>query len=126
MHQERGYDVHREPYVEVINLTAPSCLSSSRESPSPWLCFARSPPTRHHAAFPLDLREQHRRRSMEQTPTTKRTSIQQHRRKKRTPRFNSVSKIDRASRVVFPLSFLAINLFYWYSYLSRSERIRHS
>ncbi|KAG8225043.1 hypothetical protein J437_LFUL000021 [Ladona fulva] len=45
------------------------------------------------------------------------------RRKKRTPRYNSVSKIDRASRVVFPLCFLAINLFYWYNYLSRSERM---
>ncbi|XP_068084324.1 gamma-aminobutyric acid receptor alpha-like isoform X2 [Anabrus simplex] len=48
---------------------------------------------------------------------------QRRRRKKRTPRFNSVSKIDRASRVVFPLCFLAINMFYWYSYLSRSKRI---
>lgn len=44
-------------------------------------------------------------------------------RKKRTPRYNSVSKIDKASRIVFPLLFAAINVFYWYSYLSRSERI---
>lgn len=43
--------------------------------------------------------------------------------KKRTPRFNSVSKIDRSSRVVFPVLFIAINLFYWYSYLSRTQRI---
>ncbi|KAG8260784.1 Gamma-aminobutyric acid receptor subunit alpha-4, partial [Homalodisca vitripennis] len=47
-----------------------------------------------------------------------------HRRKKRTPRFNSVSKIDRISRVFFPLCFLAINMSYWYAYLSRSERIQ--
>lgn len=46
-------------------------------------------------------------------------------RRRRTPRYNSVSKIDRASRVVFPLFFLAINLFYWYAYLSRSERINY-
>uniref|UniRef100_A0A182SYN8 Neurotransmitter-gated ion-channel transmembrane domain-containing protein n=1 Tax=Anopheles maculatus TaxID=74869 RepID=A0A182SYN8_9DIPT len=45
------------------------------------------------------------------------------RRRKRAPRFNSVSKIDRASRIFFPLLFLAINVFYWYLYLSRSERL---
>lgn len=43
--------------------------------------------------------------------------------KRRAPRFNSVSKIDRASRIFFPLLFLTINLFYWYSYLSRTKRI---
>lgn len=37
--------------------------------------------------------------------------------------FNSVSKIDQFSRVVFPLLFLCINLFYWYIYLSRSRRM---
>uniref|UniRef100_A0A182KF53 Neurotransmitter-gated ion-channel transmembrane domain-containing protein n=1 Tax=Anopheles christyi TaxID=43041 RepID=A0A182KF53_9DIPT len=45
------------------------------------------------------------------------------RRRKRAPRFNSVSKIDRASRIFFPLLFLAINVFYWVLYLSRSERL---
>lgn len=40
-------------------------------------------------------------------------------RSKRMPRFNSVSKIDRASRIFFPFVFLLINLFYWYSYLSK-------
>ncbi|XP_058788997.1 gamma-aminobutyric acid receptor alpha-like isoform X7 [Phymastichus coffea] len=44
-------------------------------------------------------------------------------RRRAQPRYNSVSKIDRASRLVFPLFFLAINLFYWFAYLSRSKRI---
>ena len=30
---------------------------------------------------------------------------------------NSVSKIDKVSRVVFPLLFVAINFFYWYNYI---------
>ncbi|KAH1021967.1 hypothetical protein HUJ04_011447 [Dendroctonus ponderosae] len=46
-------------------------------------------------------------------------------RKKRTPRFNSVSKIDQVSRVVFPIFFVTINLFYWYSYLLRTNRIQN-
>lgn len=36
--------------------------------------------------------------------------------------FNSVSKIDKFSRVAFPFSFLLINMFYWIFYLSRSQR----
>ncbi|XP_044748312.1 gamma-aminobutyric acid receptor alpha-like [Coccinella septempunctata] len=47
------------------------------------------------------------------------------RKKKRTPRFNSVSKIDKASRIVFPVLFVTINLFYWYCYLSRTKRLRN-
>ncbi|XP_055691528.1 gamma-aminobutyric acid receptor alpha-like [Lutzomyia longipalpis] len=50
----------------------------------------------------------------------------QRRRRRQMPRFNSVSKIDRASRIVFPLLFLMINLFYWYSYLTRSSRFPKS
>lgn len=33
---------------------------------------------------------------------------------------NSVSKIDQVSRVFFPALFLAINLFYWYTYTTPS------
>lgn len=29
---------------------------------------------------------------------------------------NSVSKVDRVSRVVFPLSFITMNLVYWLTY----------
>jgi gamma-aminobutyric acid receptor subunit alpha len=36
--------------------------------------------------------------------------------------FNSVSKIDKFSRVGFPMLFFVINLIYWIFYLSRSQR----
>lgn len=32
-------------------------------------------------------------------------------------------RIDKISRVVFPLTFFLLNVFYWYSYLKHSERI---
>ena len=37
---------------------------------------------------------------------------------------NSVSNIDEISRVLFPLSFLLINLIYWCTYLTHSERLK--
>lgn len=36
--------------------------------------------------------------------------------------FNSVSKIDKFSRVAFPMLFFFINLLYWIFYLTRSQR----
>lgn len=36
--------------------------------------------------------------------------------------FNSVSKIDKFSRLFFPVLYLVINLIYWVFYLSRSQR----
>nr|AOO87783.1 ionotropic GABA-aminobutyric acid receptor [Laodelphax striatellus] len=55
---------------------------------------------------------------------SQRGDCQRRARKKRTPRFNSVSKIDRVSRLFFPVCFFVINVFYWYAYLQRSERIK--
>lgn len=125
--ENKGGNINGDTCVEVIPLSAPSCLT--HEQPSPWLCFSsqRSPPHLPHA-YPMALRDQQRR---QHEPQRRRSSgppppPQRRHRKKRTPRFNSVSKIDRASRVVFPLCFLAINVFYWVSYLSRSERIKPS
>lgn len=45
-----------------------------------------------------------------------------HPKRQRRTQLNSVSKIDRASRVCFPLVFFLINVFYWYSYLTKSQR----
>ena len=38
--------------------------------------------------------------------------------------FNSVSRIDRGSRVLFPAVFLAVNTVYWYAFLSHSGRMQ--
>ena len=34
---------------------------------------------------------------------------------------NSVSKIDRVSRILFPLTFLIINAFYWWGYVTQDD-----
>jgi hypothetical protein len=36
---------------------------------------------------------------------------------------NSVSQIDKISRIVFPLAFMLLNVFYWFNYLKQSEKI---
>ncbi|KAE8736835.1 hypothetical protein FOCC_FOCC017707 [Frankliniella occidentalis] len=42
-----------------------------------------------------------------------------------SPAVHMRTRIDRASRVFFPLLFLTINIAYWCAYLSRSQRIAH-
>ncbi|TNN29522.1 Gamma-aminobutyric acid receptor subunit alpha-1 [Liparis tanakae] len=39
--------------------------------------------------------------------------------------FNSVSKIDRMSRVLFPVLFSSFNVVYWATYLSREPNIKN-
>lgn len=34
---------------------------------------------------------------------------------------NSVSKIDRGSRILFPLTFLLINCFYWWGFVTKDD-----
>lgn len=53
----------------------------------------------------------------------RRQSNEATRQRSRGMQFNSVSKIDKISRIVFPLLFFIINLFYWYIYLSKSRRM---
>ncbi|XP_015512995.1 gamma-aminobutyric acid receptor alpha-like [Neodiprion virginianus] len=102
----RGCPASRERIVEVIPLSEIPFPEVRRRSSGQWqlTCLPCSPPP--------PVPEPPRR-------------ISTRKRRKRTPRYNSVSKIDRASRVVFPLLFLAINVFYWWAYLARSERISY-
>lgn len=110
-------------FVEVIPLTACSIpMNTSRRSSQPWnnlSCIGKSETNDRPYISGTNIA----------TPNRMSCSYQHkkqcRKKKKRTPRFNSVSKIDRASRVVFPLLFVTINLFYWYSYLSRTNRIHN-
>lgn len=36
---------------------------------------------------------------------------------------NSVSKIDRVSRILFPMAFITFNIGYWALYLGQSEEV---
>ncbi|CAG9854553.1 unnamed protein product [Phyllotreta striolata] len=76
----------------------------------------RKPSVRRSSCYPQTSR---RNSAASRRPSCQ--SEKSFKRKKRSPRFNSVSKIDRASRILFPLLFLAINAFYWYSYLTKSN-----
>ncbi|XP_039964652.1 gamma-aminobutyric acid receptor alpha-like isoform X2 [Bactrocera neohumeralis] len=99
-----------------------------------WSCFRRR--KRGRVGFDMsdeDDEEAHLRAGEEPTPHRgsgkrrmsfyRREELEARRKGKRVPQYNSVSKIDRASRIVFPMLFLLINVFYWYGYLSRSSRI---
>ncbi|CAH1986630.1 unnamed protein product [Acanthoscelides obtectus] len=107
-------------FVEVIPLSACAIPMPHHRKPSQtWSslsCLSRSE-SRSSFLIQKGAQENDRKPSYQ-------SQTQPKRRKKRTPRFNSVSKIDRASRVVFPFLFIVINLFYWYSYLSRTNRIK--
>lgn len=102
----RSFTMNGDGMIEVIPLSAIS-IPDKDPAVDHWQisCVTCSPPPR------------------QPSPPKKTKSVG--RRRRRAPRYNSVSKIDRASRVVFPLFFLAINLFYWYAYLSRSERMQY-
>ncbi|XP_011329536.1 gamma-aminobutyric acid receptor alpha-like isoform X2 [Ooceraea biroi] len=111
--RDRSFAVNDDGMIEVIPLSAVSIPDKDPAVTGHWQisCVTCSPSPRHTPP-PLPS-----------LPSRRATSSTSRRRHRRTPRYNSVSKIDRASRVVFPVFFLAINLFYWYAYLSRSERI---
>ncbi|XP_066590449.1 gamma-aminobutyric acid receptor alpha-like isoform X2 [Prorops nasuta] len=111
----KNFTLNGDGLIEVIPLSAipePESNRMSRDFRHHWQlsCVPCSPP-------PVQTTPPRRKVSSSCSATR--------RRRRRTPRYNSVSKIDRASRVVFPLFFLTINLFYWYAYLSRSERINY-
>lgn len=112
------YPNGRNPnFLEVIPLSACSIPMPQRRPSQPWAnlpCMGRSE-TQTSLESPKIVNRSPR--------LSFQTTRHNNKRKKRTPRFNSVSKIDRASRIVFPVLFIAINLFYWYCYLSRSNRI---
>ncbi|XP_025992309.2 gamma-aminobutyric acid receptor alpha-like isoform X2 [Solenopsis invicta] len=122
----RNLTINDDSMIEVIPLSAISIPDRDPTMTRHWQisCVTCSPPPRQVVPvppMPLPLPP-----SAPPLPSSKRTPLSTSRkRRRRTPRYNSVSKIDRVSRVMFPLFFLTINLFYWYAYLSRSERIHY-
>lgn len=56
------------------------------------------------------------------TDTNKSNSMMKPEQNKKT--FNSVSKIDRISRIMFPVLFGSFNLVYWATYLNREPVIK--
>ncbi|XP_023311170.1 gamma-aminobutyric acid receptor alpha-like [Anoplophora glabripennis] len=114
------FRIAKDPQVvEVIPLSACSIPVPQRRSSQPWTslsCIGR-PNSQTSFIAPSAIITNQRISSHNHS--------QHRKKKKRAPRFNSVSKIDRASRVVFPLLFVTINLFYWYCYLYRTNRIAY-
>ena len=56
--------------------------------------------------------------------TSSPNQISKNSKKKKIPQkeqMNSESKIDNVSRIMFPVVFLLLNVFYWYSYISHSQ-----
>ncbi|XP_050459033.1 gamma-aminobutyric acid receptor alpha-like isoform X2 [Cataglyphis hispanica] len=125
--RNHGNFINGDSMIEVIPLSAIS-IHPDKDSTvaSHWQisCVTCSPPSRQTTAITAKTTT---KSPLPPPPLSSRqtTLSTSRRRRRRTPRYNSVSKIDRASRVVFPLFFLAINVFYWYAYLSRSERIHY-
>ncbi|GJQ65250.1 Grd [Trypoxylus dichotomus] len=115
----RSYQNGEHHFIEVIPLSACSIpIPATRRTSPPWCnlsCMGKPQEQKTYKPATVNVVSDQRLSFQGQK--------QRRKKKKRTPRFNSVSKIDRASRVVFPLLFVTINLFYWYSYLSRTERI---
>ncbi|KAL6256803.1 hypothetical protein P5V15_011742 [Pogonomyrmex californicus] len=111
----RNFAINGDSMIEVIPLSAISIPDRDPAVTSQWQisCVTCSPPSRRRPTI------------VPPPPSGRTTSSASGKRHRRTPRYNSVSKIDRVSRVVFPLFFLTFNLFYWYAYLSRSERIHY-
>uniref|UniRef100_A0A1A9WE44 Neurotransmitter-gated ion-channel ligand-binding domain-containing protein n=1 Tax=Glossina brevipalpis TaxID=37001 RepID=A0A1A9WE44_9MUSC len=109
-------------------------LFSSLKQYFPWSCFEKKH-ARQRAQLNIsddDDEEAHlkdnedhsnKRNQRRRMSYYRREEMEMRRKGKRTPQYNSVSKIDRASRIVFPILFFIINVFYWYAYLSRSSRI---
>ncbi|KAI4476382.1 hypothetical protein M0804_013653 [Polistes exclamans] len=116
-HHRRG-NPHHQTVPTPTPIPIPQTQSQSQPKP-------QQPQSQSQAQPGQAAQSQPRKSSSPERVDSPSKKIPPRRRRRRTPRYNSVSKIDRASRVVFPLFFLAINLFYWYAYLSRSERINY-
>ncbi|RZF41722.1 hypothetical protein LSTR_LSTR008597 [Laodelphax striatellus] len=86
-------------------LTVPASCSSQSQTRSHQQQPSRQP---HHAA----------RFSCSSAATVRDARVKKH------TAFQFRFEIDRVSRLFFPVCFFVLNVFYWYAYLQRSERIK--
>ncbi|KAK3853797.1 hypothetical protein Pcinc_039679 [Petrolisthes cinctipes] len=68
-----------------------------------------------------ESQQQRQREQQQQQPPQQQEPRVKQQVNNRLTQMNSVSYIDEVSRVLFPLSFLCINLLYWYTYLASTS-----
>lgn len=115
-------DIPMPPPLKINN---GSGLGSGEESPSviPG-CPQQHAQPRHGQLLPLPSSQHHRRDSawkLCSKAAKKRRNKLRLRKQLELENVNSVSKVDKFARIAFPLSFLCINVFYWYSYLYKGS-----
>lgn len=118
MQQMAIIDIPPPPPVKINNVSG---LGSGEDSPS---VIPGCPQQHAQSRLGGDPQQHHRRDSawnLCKKANKKRRDKLRLRHMMELENVNSVSKVDVFARIFFPLSFFCINVFYWYSYLYKSN-----